>query len=138
LKPSAQPLAPAMTPTPKPAIGLPTNAYGLYTSTMDTRWIDKDGNAAFNFGRYDNPKVTEALNTYASASSDEERTEALRVMQTAFVEDIPAITLGAHPLLGQYNTRNYVGWPDADNPYASGDPTQPNIVLILQKLQPAS
>jgi peptide/nickel transport system substrate-binding protein len=117
---------------------LPTNAYGLYTSTMDTRWIDKDGNAAFNFGRYDNPKVTEALNTYASASSDEERTEALRVMQTAFVEDIPAITLGAHPLLGQYNTRNYVGWPDADNPYASGDPTQPNIVLILQKLQPAS
>jgi peptide/nickel transport system substrate-binding protein len=114
------------------------NAYGLYTSTMDTRWIDKDGNAAFNFGRYDNPKVTEALNTYASASSDEERTEALRVMQTAFVENIPAITLGAHPLLGHYNTRNYVGWPDADNPYASGDPTQPNIVLILQKLQTAS
>ena len=93
MKPSAQPLAPAMTPTPKPAIGLPTNAYGLYTSTMDTRWIDKDGNAAFNFGRYDNPKVTEALNTYASASSDEERTEALRVMQTAFVEDIPASKL---------------------------------------------
>ena len=91
MKPSAQPLAPAMTPTPKPAIGLPTNAYGLYTSTMDTRWIDKDGNAAFNFGRYDNPKVTEALNTYAS--SDEERTEALRVMQTAFVEDIPASKL---------------------------------------------
>jgi peptide/nickel transport system substrate-binding protein len=110
------------------------NAYGLYTSTMDTRWI-VDGNAAFNFGRYDNPEVTEALNTYADASSDEERTAALEIIQTAYVEDIPAITLGAHPLLGQYNTRNYVGWPDDDNPYASADPTQPNIVLILQKLQ---
>lgn len=86
------------------------NAYGLYTSTMDTRWI-VDGNAAFNFGRYDNPEVTAALNTYANAASDEERTAALEVIQTAYVEDIPAITLGAHPLLGQYNTRNYVGWP---------------------------
>ncbi len=91
--------------------------------------------AAFNFGRYDNPEVTAALNTYANAASDEERTAALEVIQTAYVEDIPAITLGAHPLLGQYNTRNYVGWPDEDNPYASGDPTQPNIVLILQRLQ---
>ncbi|RMB57253.1 ABC transporter substrate-binding protein [Tessaracoccus antarcticus] len=114
------------------------NAYGLYTSTMDTRWIGEDGNAGFNFGRYDNPKVTEALNAYASSSTEEERTTALGVMQTAFVEDIPAIPLGAHPLLGEYNTRNYVGWPDADNPYASGDPTQPTIVQILQKLKPAN
>ncbi|MGV8847752.1 ABC transporter substrate-binding protein [Tessaracoccus sp.] len=114
------------------------NAYGLYTSTMDTRWIGEDGNAAFNFGRYDNPKVTEALNAYASSSTEEERTTALGVMQTAFTEDIPAIPLGAHPLLGEYNTRNYVGWPDADNPYASGDPTQPHIVQILQKLEPAN
>ncbi|MGO1384098.1 MAG: ABC transporter substrate-binding protein [Arachnia sp.] len=114
------------------------NAYGLYTSTMDTRWIDEDGNAAFNFGRYDNPEVTEALNAYASSSTEAERTTALEVMQTAFSEDIPAIPLGAHPLLGEYNTRNYVGWPDADNPYASGDPTQPNIVQILQKLEPVN
>lgn len=114
------------------------NAYGLYTSTMDTRWIGEDGNAAFNFGRYDNPEVTKALNAYASSSTEEERTTALGVMQTAFTEDIPAIPLGAHPLLGEYNTRNYVGWPDADNPYASGDPTQPHIVQILQKLKTAN
>lgn len=113
------------------------NAYGLYTSTMDPRWI-VDGNASFNFGRYDNPEVTAALNTYATASSDAERTDALRVIQTAFVEDVPAITLGAHPLLGHYNTRNYIGWPSAEDPYASADPTQANIVLILQKLKPAS
>ena len=110
------------------------NAYGLYTSTMDTRWI-VDDNATFNFGRYDNPEVTDALNAYANASSDEDRMAALEIIQTAYVEDIPAITLGAHPLLAQYNTRNYVGWPDENDPYAAGDPTQPNIVLILQKLQ---
>lgn len=29
-------------------------------------------------------------------------------------------------------------WPSPEDPYASGDPTQPNIVQILQKLKPAS
>lgn len=110
------------------------NAYGLYTSTMDPRWV-VDGQATFNFGRYDNPDVTEALSSYANASSDDERTAALNVIQTAYVDDVPAITLGAHPLLAEYNTRSYVGWPDADDPYAPGDPTQANIVLVLQNLQ---
>jgi peptide/nickel transport system substrate-binding protein len=112
------------------------NAYGLYTSTMDPKWI-VDDKAAFNFGRFDDPAVTEALNTYANASSDEDREAALAVIQEAFVENVPAIPLGAHPLLGEFNTRNYVGWPSEDDPYASADPTQPAIVQILTELQPA-
>jgi peptide/nickel transport system substrate-binding protein len=112
------------------------NAYGLYTSTMDPKWI-VDDKAAFNFGRFDDPKVTEALNTYANASSDADREAALAVIQTAFVENVPAIPLGAHPLLGEFNTRNYVGWPSEEEPYASADPTQPAVVQILTELQPA-
>lgn len=112
------------------------NAYGLYTSTMDPKWI-VDGKAAFNFGRFDDPAVTEALNTYANAASDADREAALQVIQTAFVENVPAIPLGAHPLLGEFNTRNYVGWPSEDDPYASADPTQPAVVQILTELQPA-
>ncbi|WP_137843717.1 ABC transporter substrate-binding protein [Microbacterium sp. 2FI] len=113
------------------------NAYGLYTSTMDPKWI-VDGKAAFNFGRFDDPAVTEALNTYANASSEADRAAALTVIETAFVENVPAIPLGAHPLLGEFNTRNYVGWPSEEDAYASADPTQPAIVQILTKLQPAT
>lgn len=111
-------------------------AYGLYTSTMDPRWIS-DGKAGFNFGRFEDPEATAALNSYANASSDEERTAALDTLQTIFSEQVPAIPLGAHPLLGEYNTRNYVGWPSEEDPYASADPTQQNIVQILTKLKPA-
>ncbi|MBT2495535.1 ABC transporter substrate-binding protein [Microbacterium sp. ISL-59] len=111
-------------------------AYGLYTSTMDPRWIS-DGKAGFNFGRFDDPEATAALNSYANASSDEERTAALDTLQTIFSEQVPAIPLGAHPLLGEFNTRNYVGWPSEEDPYASADPTQQNIVQILTKLKPA-
>ena len=113
------------------------NAYGLYTSTMDPKWI-VDNKAQFNFGRFNDPAVTEALNTYANASSDDERAAALAVMQKAFVEDVPAIPLGSHPLLGEYNTRNYVGFPTEDDQYASADPTQPGIVQILTKLKPGN
>ncbi|MGW9159528.1 MULTISPECIES: ABC transporter substrate-binding protein [unclassified Microbacterium] len=111
-------------------------AYGLYTSTMDPRWIS-DGKAGFNFGRFEDPEATAALNSYANASSDEERTAALDTLQTIFSEQVPAIPLGAHPLLGEFNTRNYVGWPSEEDPYASADPTQQNIVQILTKLKPA-
>jgi peptide/nickel transport system substrate-binding protein len=103
---------------------------------MDPKWI-VDDRAQFNFGRFDDPAVTEALNTYANASSDDERAAALAVMEKAFVENVPAIPLGAHPLLGEYNTRNYVGWPTEEEQYASADPTQPGIVQILTKLTPA-
>lgn len=112
-------------------------AYGLYTSTMDPRWISPEGKAGFNFGRFDDPEATAALNTYANASSDEERTTAIDTLQTIFSEQVPAIPLGAHPLLGEFNTRNYVGWPSEEDTYASADPTQPNIVQILTKLKPA-
>lgn len=112
-------------------------AYGLYTSTMDPRWISPEGKAGFNFGRFDDPEATAALNTYANASSDEERTTAIDTLQTIFSEQVPAIPLGAHPLLGEFNTRNYVGWPSETDTCASADPTQPNIVQILTKLKPA-
>jgi peptide/nickel transport system substrate-binding protein len=112
------------------------NAYGLYTSTMDPKWI-VDDKAQFNFGRFNDPAVTAALNTYANASSDDERQAASAVLQKAFAENVPAIPLGAHPLLGEYNTRNYVGWPTESDQYASADPTQPGIVQILAKLKPA-
>ncbi|GAA2983521.1 peptide/nickel transport system substrate-binding protein [Microbacterium terrae] len=112
------------------------NAYGLYTSAMDPKWI-VDDKAQFNFGRFDDPAVTEALNTYANASSEADREAALAVMQKAFVENVPVIPLGAHPLLGEFNTRNYVGWPSEEDPYASADPTQPAVVQILTELQPA-
>lgn len=114
-------------------------AWGVYDSIMGTRWIDKDKNTAqFNFGRYDNPAVDEALAAYATADSDEARLAAMTTIQKAFVKDIPAIPLGAHPLIGLFNERSYTGWPTEDNMYASADPTQAEITMVLQNLKPVS
>ncbi|SEB43701.1 peptide/nickel transport system substrate-binding protein [Paramicrobacterium humi] len=114
-----------------------TTPYDLYSDTMDGRWLLAGDDVDYNFGRYKNDRATELLNTYATSASDDERTAALEELQKIFVEDVPVIPVGTHPYLGEYNTRNYVGWPSEDDQYATADPTQVTVPLILTKLKPA-
>ncbi|GMA36442.1 hypothetical protein GCM10025876_26460 [Demequina litorisediminis] len=113
--------------------------YDIYSNIMDGRWLMPVGEAAnYNFGRYDNPKATEALNAYATATDDASRATALEEVQQIFVEDVPAIPIGTRPFISEFNTRNYVGWPSDADPYVNADPTQPTTVKILTSLTPAS
>lgn len=114
-----------------------TTPYDLYSDTMDGRWLLAGDEVDFNFGRYENERATELLNTYATAATDEERTAAIEEVQKMFVEDVPVIAVGTHPVLGEYNTRGYVGWPSEEDQYATADPVQVTVPLILTKLKPA-
>ncbi|MGM1018210.1 MAG: ABC transporter substrate-binding protein [Actinomycetota bacterium] len=114
-----------------------TTPYDLYSDTMDGRWLVAGDEVDYNFGRYENERVTELLNTYATTADEDERTAALYEIQTVFVEDVPVIPVGTHPYLGEYNTRGYVGWPSEEDQYATADPTQVTVPLILTKLTPA-
>lgn len=116
-------------------------AWGVYDSIMGTRWITTDAEtgeerADFNFGRYSDPEVDAALNTYASTDNDADRAAAMTTLQQAFVRDVPAIPLGSHPLLGLFNERSYTGWPTEEDMYASADPTQAEVALVLSTLEP--
>lgn len=112
--------------------------YDLYSDVMDQRFLKPVGESAdFNFGRFDSPEATAALDTYATTTDDAERTEALATIQQIFVDQAPAMPVGTRPFITQYNTRNYVGWPSDDDPYTTADPTQPSAVLILTRLQAA-
>lgn len=112
--------------------------YDLYSNLMDGRWLMPLGESAdYNFGRYDNPEATEALNEFATATDDDTRAAALETVQQIFVDEVPAMPIGTRPFIGSYNTRNYVGWPGEDDPYVPADPTQPTAVLIFTELEPA-
>lgn len=112
--------------------------YDLYSDIMDGRWLMPLGETAdYNFGRFDSPEATAALDAYASATDDAARKAALDEVQQIFVEQVPAVPVGTRPFIGEYNTRNYVGWPGEDDPYANPDPTQPTASLILTSLRPA-
>lgn len=120
--------------------GSGSNPWHIYDDVMNGAYLEQEsgGQVSDNFGRYDNPKATELLKQYASASDDATRTQALNEIQKIFVEDVPAIPIGTHPTLAQYNTRTFVGWPSEDDQYATADPIAVTAVQVLMKLKPAN
>jgi peptide/nickel transport system substrate-binding protein len=112
--------------------------YDLYSDIMDGRWLKPLGESAdFNFGRFTSPEATAALSEYTNAADEATRAAALATVQKIFVDEVPSMPVGTRPFIGAYNTRSYVGWPGADNPYVPADPTQPTAVLILTELEAA-
>ena len=112
--------------------------YDIYSDTMDARWLEPVGEAAdYNFGRFDSPEATAALDAYLAATTDEDRATAIAEAQEIFVEQVPVMPIGTRPFITEFNTRSYVGWPSDDDPYINADPTQPTAVLILTQLEPA-
>jgi peptide/nickel transport system substrate-binding protein len=119
--------------------GSGSNPWHIYDDVMNGAYLEQasGGKVSDNFGRYDNPEATALLKQYAQASDDGTRTAALNKIQKIFVEDVPAIPIGTHPMLAEYNTRSFTGWPSEQDPYATADPTQPTAVQVLMKLTPA-
>ncbi|WP_454729968.1 ABC transporter substrate-binding protein [Cellulosimicrobium protaetiae] len=112
--------------------------YDIYSDTMDARWLKPVGEAAdYNFGRFDSPEATAALDAYLAATTDEDRATAIAEAQKIFVDQVPVMPIGTRPFITEFNTRNYVGWPSDEDPYINADPTQPTAVLILTQLKPA-
>ena len=119
--------------------GSGSNPWHIYDDVMNGSYLEQaaDGKVSDNFGRYDNPDATALLKEYAQASDESTRTAALEKLQKIFVEDVPAIPIGTHPQLGEYNTRTYTGWPSEKDQYATADPTQPSAVQVIMNLKPA-
>lgn len=112
--------------------------YDIYQTIMDGALLKPIGTpTSGNFGRFDHPEATKALRDYANATDDASRTAALNTLQRIFVEQMPMIPVGADNAGGAYVTKNWVGWPDDDNPYAPAQPTQPNALDVILHLEPA-
>jgi peptide/nickel transport system substrate-binding protein len=115
---------------------LGSTPYNHYKTFMDGDALVPLGEpAAANFGRFDNAEAAEALRTYASASDDAERTEAMATLQDVVVNEVPGIPLLASPMGSEFSVTHYVGWPDEDNPYANPQPHGINAAMILMNLE---
>ncbi|WP_084129304.1 ABC transporter substrate-binding protein [Demequina sp. NBRC 110055] len=113
--------------------------YDMYKSMLSQDWLVPIGEPANNnFGRFDNADVTQALNDYSTAQDDASRQAALATIEQIYVDEVPTIGVGTRPSLAEYNTRNYVGWPSEEDPYADPNPTMPGASLILTSLEPAN
>lgn len=111
--------------------------WNMYSNIMDgASYVPLGESATWNFGRYQNDAVTQALADFKAGTDDATRAAALDVVQKAFVEDVPGLVIWSRPAVAQYSTVNYTGFPTDEDPYANPQPTGPQAALILSKLTP--
>jgi peptide/nickel transport system substrate-binding protein len=113
--------------------------FDIYQNIMDGKILKPIGKAGVsgNYGRFNSPEATKALDQYANAADDATRTAALNTLQKIMVEQMPVIPTSASNVGGLYSTKNWVGWPDEQNQYGPAQPTQQNALQIILNLKPA-
>ncbi|WP_327637009.1 ABC transporter substrate-binding protein [Kribbella sp. NBC_00482] len=113
--------------------------YDIYQNIMDGKILKPvgKGGVSGNYGRFNSPEATKALDQYANAADDATRTTALNTLQKIMVEQMPVIPTSASNVGGLYSTKNWVGWPDEQNQYGPAQPTQQNALQIILNLKPA-
>jgi peptide/nickel transport system substrate-binding protein len=113
--------------------------FDIYQNIMDGKILKPvgTGGVSGNYGRFNSPEATKALDQYANAADDATRTTALNTLQKIMVEQMPIIPTSASNVGGLYSTKNWVGWPDEQNQYGPAQPTQQNALQIILNLKPA-
>lgn len=111
--------------------------WNMYANLMDgNSYVPLGETATWNFGRYKNDAVTQALADFKGASDDAARQTAIETIQKAYVEDVPGLVIWSRPAVAQYSTKNYTGFPTADDLYANPQPTGPQAARIVMNLEP--
>ena len=116
-----------------------TTPYDMYEEIMDSAGLEPIGTAATaDFGRYQNPAADAALKAYSNATDDASRATAMENLEKLFVQEMPMIPTSAGNLGAEYSTRNWAGWPTADNPYEAPQPTRWGMEDVVLHLTPSS
>jgi peptide/nickel transport system substrate-binding protein len=93
--------------------------------------------APSNYERWMDPSTDKLLDQYAGSTDPQVQKQALDGLQQIMVNQLPSIPLTAEPYWYEYSTAKFVGWPDAQHPYAApGTAEYPDIEIVLLNLQP--
>jgi len=113
--------------------------YDMYQNIMDGALLQPIGTTATgNYGRFNSPEATAALQEFANATTDSARQDALYKVQKIMVEQMPMIPTSAGNLGAEYVTSRWSGWPDDTNPYAANQPTRWGMLDVVLHLTPAA
>ncbi len=116
-------------------VGGPTPFY-LYNQYLNSNQI---GQGKFNFVGWKDSATDTYLNQYASTTDQNAQKQAVQGIEKVFVDNQPYIPLWTGADYDEYSTKNFTGWPDQNNPYASGSPnTAPDYEFVILHLQPVS
>jgi peptide/nickel transport system substrate-binding protein len=114
--------------------------YTFYRWLMSPATVKPVGEVSVgNWHRYGSPAAAAALAAFEREAEPAARRHLSDAMQRIFVDEAPAIPLYPNPSWAEYNTRRFVGFPSAENPYADPSPNKfgaGETLLVLTTLAP--
>jgi peptide/nickel transport system substrate-binding protein len=92
--------------------------------------------ASTNWERYSNKDTDALIDSYATSTSATEQHTIMSKLQKILLDDVPLIPITEQVDWDQYSTKQFVGWPTAQNPYAQplAGYTFPDWTVIVLKL----
>ena len=107
-------------------------------------WLDYNTSAPVgqtangDYGRYNNPAVQQALKTWAGTNDPTVIATQLGIVANAMSTDVPDVVLMYGAGWNEYSTKNFTGWPTADNSYVDPRPNSPWLEYTVLQLKPVS
>jgi peptide/nickel transport system substrate-binding protein len=112
----------------------PTSPFILYRATFWSRNSAPIGTIApSNWERYSNPQMDSLITKYNASTSLSKQQSYMKAMEKIVARDVPVVGLFWGPWWYEYNTKRFVGWPNAKHPYDHPSPWQsgPNLDVVL-------
>ncbi len=112
--------------------------YQVYRGVMANETVKPFGENTFvNWHRYGNKEADTLLSRFERTVDFAEQRKIAWRLQEIYLEEAPAIPIFLNPSWGEYNSRHFVGWPNAENPYVRLSPNHPpEALLIMTRLEP--
>jgi len=103
-----------------------------------TRWMHSENWAPLGedtsnyYGmRYKNSVIDRALEEFKKQPDPKKQDKLMMMAVEQFMIDCPSVPLFFNPVWFEYNTKRFVGWPNAENPYTEPRPSGMDKLPIL-------
>jgi peptide/nickel transport system substrate-binding protein len=115
----------------------PFYLYNSLLNSTNSAAVGKQANS--NFERWMDPSTDHLLTQYATTTDATLQQQALNGLQQIMLGQLPSIPLVYGATWYEYSTRNFTGWPDTSNAYASPAPFDfPDAEIVALNLKPVA
>ncbi len=84
---------------------------------------------------FQSPKAAALLANWNSTTSHAQQLKDAYQLENLMMQETPVIPLFYGANWAEYNTRYYVGWPNAKNPYATAAPYLQDVLMVITHLR---
>jgi len=97
-----------------------SNPHYQYTMWMHSKfWAPLGQNTGNYYGmRYKNSEIDKLLDQYRQEPNEKVQNGLMSKAIELFLKDMPSVALFFNPVWFEYNTLNFIGWPNKEEPYA--------------------